>query len=366
MKRTEKIAIVLGTRPEIIKLSPVIRACLKQRLGFFIIHTNQHYSANLDKLFFKELGLPRPKYNLGVGSGHHGEATGKMLSGIEKILVKEKPAMVLVQGDTNSVLAGALASSKLRIPIGHIEAGLRSYDSSMPEEINRRLTDQVSELLFVPTKNSKDNLKKEGIMGNRVVLTGNTIMDAVKQNLLIAKEKSNILKTLNLSPHNFFLMTLHRQENVDSRKTFSDILLGIEKIIKSSGTKVVWPIHPRAKKMMEVFKLRAPKNLQIVDPVGFLDFLVLEAKASLVFTDSGGVQEEACILGTPCVTLRNNTERPETLEVGANFLAGTKPEGISKAVYVMYGRNKKKLSNPFGNGTAGEVIVKRVKNYLGL
>lgn len=366
MKKNKKIAIVLGTRPEIIKLSPVIRACLKEKLDFFIVHTNQHYSASLDRLFFKELDLPNPDYNLNAGLGLPGDTTGKMLSGVEKVLMKEKPAMVLVQGDTNSVLAGALAASRMHIPVGHVEAGLRSYDNSMPEEINRKLTDQISELLFVPTKNSANNLKKEGIGGSRVLITGNTIVDALKQNFVIAKEKSKILNTLSLLPGKFFLITLHRQENVDSRENFSAVLSGIEKVIKTLENKVIWPIHPRAGKMLKFFKLSLPKGLMVIDPVGYFDFLVLEAKAGLIFTDSGGVQEESCILNTPCVTLRNNTERPETITAGANFLAGTRPESIVKAASFMSRQNKKKWESPFGSGNAGIKIIHAVKKYLSL
>ena len=205
------IAIILGTRPEIIKMSPIIRECEKQGLDYFILHTGQHYSYNLDRIFFEDLELPAPKYNLDVGSGTHAEETGKMLIGIEKVLLKEKPDIVLVEGDTNTVLAGALAAAKLHIKVGHVEAGLRSYDRSMPEEINRILADHVSDYLFAPTEKAKENLLREGIEEDKIFVTGNTIVDAVYQNLEIAKRKVNILDKLNLSSREYFLITSHRR-----------------------------------------------------------------------------------------------------------------------------------------------------------
>ena len=211
-----KTAIILGTRPEIIKMSPVIRECDRLRLDYFILHTGQHYSYNLDKVFFKQLGLPSPKYNLSVGSGTHAEETGKMLIGIEKVLLKEKPDIVLVEGDTNTVLAAALAAAKLQIKVGHVEAGLRSYDRQMPEELNRTLADHCSDYLFAPTEKAKTILLGEGVSEEKIFVTGNTIVDAVYQNLDVAKKKAKILDNLHLAPKEYFLLTLHRQENVDS------------------------------------------------------------------------------------------------------------------------------------------------------
>jgi UDP-N-acetylglucosamine 2-epimerase (non-hydrolysing) len=223
-----KIAIILGTRPEIIKMSPAIRECENQNLDYFILHTGQHYSYNLDKIFFDELELPAPKYNLDVGSGSHAEETGKMLIGIEKVLKEEKPNVVLVEGDTNTVLAGALAASKLHIKVGHVEAGLRSYDRTMPEEINRVLADHVSDYLFTPTEKAKENLSREGIDKSKIFVTGNTIVDAVYQNLEIAKRKVDILKKLNLNSKEYFLVTAHRQENVDVKERLKGILDGLK------------------------------------------------------------------------------------------------------------------------------------------
>ena len=352
-----KISIILGTRPEIIKMSSVIRECQNRRLDFFILHTNQHYSGNLDRVFFKELELPKSKYNLKVGSGSHSEEIGKMLIGIEKILIKEKPEIVLVEGDTNTVLAGALAASKVHIKVGHIEAGLRSYSREMPEEINRILTDHCSDLLFAPTKKAKEILMNEGISDKKIFLTGNTIVDAVYQNLELAQKKSKILEKLNLKKEKYFLLTAHRPENVDKKEKLKGILKGLDLIYKKFNLPIIYSIHPRTKKMISKFKLKIPKGIRLIEPVGFLDFLQLEANAKLILTDSGGVQEETCILKIPCVTLRNNTERPETLEIGSNILVGTSPQEIYKCVLKMINK-KKNWKNPFGNGRTGERIIK--------
>jgi len=350
-----KISIVLGTRPEIIKFSPVIRECERLGLDYFVLHTGQHYSYNMDRVFFEQLELPDARYNLDVGSGSHGEQTGKMLIGIEKVLKQEKPDMVLVEGDTNSTLAGALAAVKLHIKVGHVEAGLRSYDRQMPEEINRVLADHCSDLLFAPTEKSKRILLGEGIPEDKVYVTGNTVVDAVYQNLEIAERRVDVLNSLGLEEHGFFLVTVHRQENVDSEERFRGILKGLELVKERFGLPVVYPVHPRAKKQMEAFSLN-PKGLTLIEPLDYLSFLRLEGKARLVLTDSGGVQEETCVLKVPCVTLRYNTERPETLEVGSNTLAGTDPQVILEKADLML-RKERTWDNPFGDGEAGKKIV---------
>jgi UDP-N-acetylglucosamine 2-epimerase (non-hydrolysing) len=349
-----KIAIILGTRPEIIKFSPIIRTCTRLSQDFFILHTGQHYSYNMDKVFFKQLELPQAKHNLDVGSGTHAEQTGKMLVGIEKALLREKPDVVLVEGDTNTVLAGALSAAKLGIIIGHVEAGLRSYDRQMPEEINRILADHCSDLLFAPTLKSKNILLGEGIPEDKILVTGNTIVDAVYQNLDIAKKK-RITHKLAVEPGNYFLVTIHRQENVDNIERFQGILKGLLKVQEECGSPVIYPIHPRAKKRIREFNLNV-KGIQMINPLDYLRFLRLESNAKLVLTDSGGVQEETCILGVPCVTLRYNTERPETIEVGSNVLAGTDPLTIVKKVHTMLNKSQR-WKNPFGDGKAGERIV---------
>ncbi|OGC38536.1 UDP-N-acetylglucosamine 2-epimerase [candidate division WWE3 bacterium RBG_19FT_COMBO_53_11] len=354
-----KICISLGTRPEIIKMSSVIRECARRKLDYFILHTNQHYSKNLDEIFFKELDLPKPKYNLNIGSGTHGEQTGRMLIEIEKVFLKEKPDVVLVQGDTNTVLASALAAAKLHIKVGHVEAGLRSYFREMPEEINRVLADHCSDFLFAPTKNAESILIGEGIPKEKVFVTGNTVVDAVRQNLELAGKKSRILEKLGLDKSGYFLITTHRPENVDKKERLAGILEGLNLVYKRFNLPVIYPIHPRTAKMVETFKLKIPAGTRVVEPVGYLDFLNLERNAKLVLTDSGGIQEEVCILRVPCVTLRGNTERPETLEVGGNILAGADPGKILKSAERMFTKNKK-WKNPFGDGRAGERIVEYI------
>ncbi len=354
-----KICIILGTRPEIIKMSPVIRECEKQRLDYFIQHTGQHYSYNMDKVFFEQLELPEAKYNLDVGSETHAGQTGKILIGVEKVLQKEKPDVVLLEGDTNTVLAGALAAAKLHIKVGHVEAGLRSYDRNMPEEINRVLTDHCSNYLFAPTEKSRQILLGEGIPDEKIFVTGNTIVDAVFQNLEIAKDRNNALNDLHLEPKNYFLVTAHRQENVDVKKRFEGIIKGLELVINEFGLPVIYPIHPRARKMMNHFGLKAD-GIEFIEPLDYLSFLQLEARAKLVLTDSGGVQEETCILNVPCVTLRDNTERPETIDVGSNILAGTNAEKVLECTKSMPIKNNN-WKNPFGDGKAGKRIVEILK-----
>lgn len=350
-----RVTVILGTRPEIIKMSPVVRALQRHRIDFSILHTGQHYSYAMDRVFFQQLDLPPPAHNLDVGPGSHGAQTAKMLAGIEAWLQKEKPDEVLVEGDTNTVVAGALAATKLGICVGHVEAGLRSYDRSMPEEVNRVITDHVSDHLFAPTEKSAAILRGEGIPEERIHVTGNTIVDAVLQNRELAAQRSQVLHQLGLAANGYVLMTAHRQENVDDKARFQGILQGAAAVGGSLGCPVVYPIHPRARKMLGTFGLSA-ESVHLVEPLDFLDFLQLESSARLVLTDSGGVQEEACILGTPCVTLRDSTERPETVETGANELAGTDPETILMAA----GRRlsgPRGWRNPFGDGMAGERII---------
>lgn len=350
-----KVAVILGTRPEIIKMSPVIRELERKRSKFYILHTGQHYSYYLDEVFLEQLDVPQPKYNLEVGSGSHAEETGKMLIEIERVLQQEKPDIVLVEGDTNSVLAGALAAAKLHIKVGHVEAGLRSYDRTMPEEINRLLADHLSDYLFAPTEKAKEILLGEKIPEEEIFITGNTIVDAVYQNLDIARSKANTLEKLSLQPQEYFLVTLHRQENVDNLGRFQGIIEGLQLISRNFEMPVIYPIHPRSRKMMSRFSLET-ENLGLIEPLDFLGFLQLEANARLVLTDSGGVQEETCILGVPCVTLRDNTERPETIEVGSNILAGALPDKILEYSRIMLG-SENSWRNPFGDGKAGERII---------
>ena len=361
------VAVILGTRPEIIKMSAIIRLLAKKKRPYFLLHTGQHYSYEMDRLFFKELELPEPQYQLSVhqapstGHGHH---VGRMLSELENILLKEQPHTVLVQGDTNTVLAGALVAAKIHgMKLGHVEAGLRSYDRQMPEEINRILTDHISDYLFPPTPGAVKILRREGIAKEKIFMTGNTIVDAVLQNLAIARKRSAALPYGLSRDKDFFLLTLHRQENVDDKGRLASILKGLEKVADHFKTPIVFPAHPRTVKMLKHFGLSLPKGVQEHPPAGFLDFLQLEASARLILSDSGGVQEEACILRVPCVTLRTSTERPETVEVGGNVIAGYKPEDILRGAVRMI-KKKRTWANPFGDGKASERILRCVESNV--
>jgi UDP-N-acetylglucosamine 2-epimerase (non-hydrolysing) len=349
------ISIILGTRPEIIKMAPVIRACQKKEIPYSVLHTGQHYSYEMDRIFFEELELPRPDHNLDAGSGSHAEQTGKIMTGIEKILMASPPDIVLVQGDTNTVLAGALAATKLHILVGHVEAGLRSFDRSMPEEINRIVADHISDYLFAPTGQSKQYLLREGIDERKILVTGNTVVDAVYENREIRKKNPAVHNSMGLTSKEYFLVTAHRAENVDVKSGLAGIISGLAAIRETYGIPVIFPMHPRTQKMMKTFGIDS-RGITITQPVGYMEFLELEANARLVLSDSGGVQEEACILNVPCVTLRENTERPETVDIGANVLAGTDCEAIVQAVSTML-KSSRTWKNPYGDGHAGARIA---------
>ena len=349
------ISIVLGTRPEIIKMSPIIRACREQGLTYEILHTGQHYSYAMDRIFFEQLDLPQPVHNLDAGSGTQGAQTAAILVGVERIFLRQPPGMVLVQGDTNTVLAGALAAAKLHIPVGHVEAGLRSFDRDMPEEINRIVADHIADQLYAPTQISFRNLLREGIAREKITVTGNTVVDAVLQNIRIARSKVHPLDDLSLEPRGYFLATAHRAENVDDPVRLGEILAGLRMVSTGFGLPVVFPMHPRTRKMIREFSL-STEGIEVIDPLGYLEFLVLESMAALLLTDSGGVQEEGCILLVPCVTFRENTERPETIDVGSNMLSGTHPEKIRAAVDRMMQRART-WENPFGGGDAALRIL---------
>jgi UDP-N-acetylglucosamine 2-epimerase (non-hydrolysing) len=352
-----KIGIIVGTRPEIIKMAPVIRECEKRNIPFFIIHSNQHYSKEMDSIFFEELHLPAPHYNLGVGSGLHSNQTGNILIKMEPILLEEKPDVVLVQGDTNTVLSGALAASKLNIKVGHIEAGLRSYDRSMPEETNRIMTDHISEYLFAVGPNQEKILKAEGIASNKIHTVGNTVSDSLFQHLEISAEKSNILQDLNLDAGEYFLVTAHRASNVDVSANLMELLHLFDEMHKNYTGTIVWPIHPRTQSKLKEFNIELPSYLQLIAPVGYLDFIQLQKHAKLILTDSGGIQEEACLLGVPSLTLRENTERPEAVEVGASELVGRDAVKAVKAAKKWLSRDDYSWDNPFGDGHVAEYIL---------
>ncbi|WP_435334678.1 non-hydrolyzing UDP-N-acetylglucosamine 2-epimerase [Haloarchaeobius sp. TZWWS8] len=354
-----KLAIVLGTRPEIIKLAPVVKACEANDVPYTLVHTGQHYSEELDEVFFDQLELPTPDYNLGVGSKPAGTQTGEMMIELESVLEDEDVDAVLVQGDTNSVVAGAMVASKMDIEIGHIEAGLRSYDRSMPEEHNRIVTDHVADYLFAPTNESRIILLDEGIDDERIHVTGNTVVDALLQNQEIAAEKSTVLAELGLEDQRFGLLTAHRAGNVDDEDRFESLLQGASRAADELGIELVYPVHPRAENMLEEFDLAVPDNIRTIDAQDYLDFIHLQSRAEIILTDSGGVQEEACVLGTPCVTLRDNTERPETVDVGANQLAGVDPDAIVEAAREMHAKEGD-WDNPLGDGDAALQILELV------
>lgn len=321
-----KIISIVGARPQFIKCAPLSRELRKVHQEI-LVHTGQHYDHDMSDIFFEELNIPKPDYNLGVGSGNQGEQTGKMLTEIEKVLIKEKPDLMLVYGDTNSTLAGALAAVKLRIRIAHVEAGLRSFDRSMPEEINRVLTDHISDILFCPTQTAVDNLGKEGITRG-VHLVGDVMLDALEYNKNVAEKKSNIIEKLGLERGKYLVITIHRPSNTDSHENMSNIIKALHEIREA----VVFPVHPRTRKYMHKYSLDIPANIRLIEPLGYLDMLKLMAGARKILTDSGGMQKEAYILKIPCIMLRKNTEWIETLEGGWNVLVGANRDKIINAV----------------------------------
>jgi UDP-N-acetylglucosamine 2-epimerase len=358
-----KIISVVGARPQFIKLSSLSKE-LRKKHTEIILHTGQHYDDELSSIFFSQLSIPKPDYNLGIGSAEHGEQTGRMLLGIEEVLLFEKPDMVVVYGDTNSTLAGALAAAKHKIPIAHVEAGLRNFIKTMPEEINRVLTDQVSSLLFCPTPTAVSNLKKEGITRG-VHLVGDVMFDSFKKNLTLAEKKSDILRKFNLSKRKFYLLTLHRAENTDSKDNLSKLV----KILVGLDSKVVFPIHPRTRKKLSGFglwdRLLSADNVLSTEPVSYLDMLVLEKNARYVLTDSGGVQKEAFFLKTPCLTLRKETEWGETLKGGFNRLVGL---DVSKIVELVRKKflptEKSQATGIFTSGGASNKTAKIISDFI--
>ena len=344
-----KTASIVGARPQFIKATPLSRK-LRKKHEEVLIHTGQHYDREMSKIFFDELSIPKPDYNLEVGSGTHGYQTGEMLKKLEEVLIKEKPDITLVYGDTNSTLGGALASTKLHIKLGHIEAGLRSYDKNMPEEINRVLTDHISDLLFCPTKVSVENLKKEGIK-NGVYLVGDVMYDSLIYNIKIAEKKSEILKKLELNKKDYLLLTIHRAENTDNIENLVKILKALSKIYE----KVIFPVHPRTKNIIEKNKIKIGENIVLIDPLSYLDFIKLEKYAKKILTDSGGIQKEAYILKVPCITLRDRTEWIETIEDGWNVLVSRDKNKIIDAIKNF--NPKEKQRNVYGNGKAARKIA---------
>jgi len=358
-----KLMLIVGARPQIIKSAPIIHEAQKHReIELQLVHTGQHYDFEMSKIFFHELDLPDPVVNLGVGSGSHAWQTGNMMIKLEKTILENKPDVVMVPGDTNSTLAGALAAAKLHVAVAHVEAGARSYDMQMPEEINRRLTDHCSALLFAPTENCAKNLVRENISKQRIRLPGDTMYDALLKHIPIAA-KSGILKKLGLKSNEYAPLTLHRPENVDAPKTLENLMKAMTLVKELS---IVFPVHPRTKqrlaKVKLIKKMEAEDHIKLIEPLGYHDMLQLAKHARLVFTDSGGLQKEAFWLHTPCITLRDKTEWTETVELGANVVVGSNPERIVKVARDIMGAGDIKvrlegLKNPFGDGWASQRIV---------
>ncbi len=352
-----KIASIVGARPQFIKCAPVSRE-LKREHEEILVHTGQHYDHGMSAIFFEELAIPRPDYNLGIGSGTHGHQTGAMLGAIEDVIREEEPDVVLVYGDTNSSLAGALAAAKLHVPVAHVEAGLRSFDRRMPEEINRVLTDHCSDLLFCPTKTAVENLAAEGITGG-VHLVGDVMVDAMNYNRAVAEERSRILEAVGVRPGEYLVITVHRPSNTDSQENMVAILGALAE----AGMPVVFPVHPRTRNYLGRYGLLAkmPENVQVTEPLGYLDMLHLMAHAAKILTDSGGVQKEAYMLGVPCITLRENTEWVETVEAGWNVLVGAGRGGILQAMRSFAPEGEQ--SPCFGDGNASSKVAQILSKY---
>ena len=368
-----KIAVVLGTRPEIIKMAPIIDEIVNRDIELCLIHTGQHYDKEMSDNFFIDLEIPAPDYNINVGSGSHGKQTGLMMKGIEEVLMDEKPDIVLVQGDTNAVLAGALVASKLHIAVGHVEAGLRSFDMTMPEEINRRVCDVTSTMYFIPTEESAINLLAEGYSRKKLIITGNTVVDACFRHLEIAKKRGfeeESLASLGIdNMDNILTLTMHRAENVDDKKRVTNIIDALKEL---GDMNIIFPIHPRTKKTLEDFKLFDELNnlshVHIIKPIGYLDFLQLTSKSTLILTDSGGLQEEAITLDVPALTLRYNTERPETVTAGGNILVGADKDAILENANKIlndeeFAQKMKNAINPYGQGDSAKKTVDAIGEF---
>jgi UDP-N-acetylglucosamine 2-epimerase (non-hydrolysing) len=366
MTRPYKILCIAGARPNFMKIAPIMDA-----LGRFpevfaptIVHTGQHYDDKLSKVFFEELGIPRPEVNLNVGSGTHAQQTAAVMAAFEPVLVERAADMVLVVGDVNSTIACALVACKLGVPVAHVEAGLRSFDRSMPEEINRILTDQISDLLFTTEAGAEDHLRREGVDPAKVHFVGNVMIDT----LLAHRERAralNVPAKLGLQPGAYGLMTLHRPSNVDDTTVFEGLITAISTI--SEDVPLVFPVHPRTRpivtRSVEANRLVEAGRLRLIDPLGYLEFLGLMEQSRVVLTDSGGVQEETTILGVPCLTLRENTERPVTITHGTNQLVGTNPAKIVAAWRASKTRPPTSVTPPLWDGRAAERIVDVLKAF---
>jgi UDP-N-acetylglucosamine 2-epimerase (non-hydrolysing) len=356
-----KLAVVAGARPNFMKIAPLMKALAGDPdFNTVLIHTGQHYDDNMSGSFFRDLGIPAPQHHLEVGSGSHAQQTAEIMKRIEPILEREKPVAIVVVGDVNSTAAAALVAKKMGIEVVHVEAGLRSFDRSMPEEINRIVTDSIADLFLVTEESGRVNLLREGVAPDRIYLVGNLMIDSLRQNVERAKE-SNIADRLGIGGMTYGVVTLHRPANVDDPAALEEIM-GALRII-AQNTPLFWPVHPRTRARLEGGTLPLPREMRLLEPLGYLDFLSLEAGASLVLTDSGGIQEESTVLGVNCLTLRDNTERPVTIELGTNRLAGTKQASILAAWDDLQRSPRQSAIPPFWDGQAGErshVVLRQV------
>lgn len=373
-----KIVSIIGARPQFIKAASVSRAIEefnkkikrpKSKLKEILVHTGQHYDYSMNDIFFRQLDLRQPDYNLNVGSHSQGKQTALMLERLEGVLKKEAPDLVLVYGDTNSTLAGALAAKKLHILLAHIEAGMRSYNMDMPEEVNRVIVDRISDVLFCPSRTAVNNLCSEGITNSasrrfpKVFLVGDVMYDALLFYFDIAKKKSAILRKLSLFPKSYYLATIHRAENTDNRRRLKSLLESLNDIAKNRAP-VIFPVHPRTKKAISSLRIRAlAKSLKMIEPVSYLDMLLLEKNAKTILTDSGGVQKESYFLKVPCVTLRDETEWQETVNGGFNILTGSDKEKIAETLNTIEKLNIKSVRF-YGDGKASRRIIRIIKSMF--
>jgi UDP-N-acetylglucosamine 2-epimerase (non-hydrolysing) len=368
MSEKKKIISVVGARPNFMKIAPIhfVFEKFKHLVTHLICHTGQHYDEKMSKIFFDELGLPQPAFYLGVGSGSHAVQTANVMIEFEKVLLKEKPDLIIVVGDVNSTISCSLTAKKMHIEVAHVEAGLRSFDRSMPEEINRILTDAISDYLFVSEKSGIENLRNEGVPDNKVFLVGNVMIDSLIHNLPRIQQ-SGILNEMDLKKGNYLLTTLHRPSNVDNKKSLTTIIHILNKY--SQTYKIVFPVHPRTKSNLIAFDLQKElsENVILCEPIGYIDFIWLIKNAALILTDSGGIQEESTFLEVQCITLRENTERPITVEMGTNHLIGSDLTKIDRAMMgILDGKIKKREVPPFWDGKTAEriceTLIERITN----
>ncbi len=359
------LAVIAGARPNFMKVAPLMRAFLSDPdIRPVLIHTGQHYDENMSGRFFRELGIPMPDHHLEAGPGSHAQQTAEIMKRLEPVFLAEKPVATVVVGDVNSTVAGALVASKLGIKVVHAEAGLRSFDRTMPEEINRIVTDSISDLLLITEESGRFNLLKEGKLPDQIVLVGNLMIDSLQANLKQALE-SDVLRRLGITEdERFGLVTLHRPANVDDPEQLSEIVSALAVI--SEDLPLYWPMHPRTRSRIDASGFVLPSRIRVIDPLGYFDFLCLQKNSAVILTDSGGIQEESTVLGVPCLTLRNNTERPVTIECGTNLLAGTSKQGIVEGWRQTRDFPKTGQTPPLWDGHAGERCLSAIKKFLAL